>query len=152
MKRNWLNKLFALTLILTLTSCSSTGQTIKQSVVAPKTIRSPSSIPPGLVPYVPSFVASLESKGFIVGSTSDPRALELRFEHNDSVMNLSVSASLWRQGVPVLSASSTNSGWGTAIARGGALNSLAQKTLREFDSQLTELSPRLQIVPDENAK
>lgn len=97
---------------------------------------------------MPRFVALLESKGFAVGETSDPRALELRLEHNDSVMNLSVSASLWRQGVPVLSASATNSGWGTAIARGGALNSLAEKAAEQFDEQLSDLSSRTQVVPD----
>ena len=144
----WVRMLLLMTLVATIPACSSAGFSTKQTLTAPRTIKAPTYIPPGMVPYVPRFTALLEAKGFVVGKTDDPQALELRFEHNDSVMNLSVSASLWRQGVPVLSASATNSGWGTAIARGSALNSLVDKTAKQFEEQLTDISGRTQIVPD----
>ena len=101
-------------LLVGITACSSTGYSTKTNLVVPKTIRVATNIPPGFVAYVPRFVESLQARGFSVGNTNDPRALELRFEHSDSVMNLSVSAGLWNQGIPVLTASATNSGWGTA--------------------------------------
>lgn len=140
--------LLACGLAFGLVSCSSTGYATKSDLTAPRTIRAPTHIPPGLVAYVPRFVESLEARGFAVGRTTDPNALELRFEHNDSVMNLSVSAGLWRQGVPILTASATNSGWGTALARGRALNSLADTALKQFDTELTELGSRIKVVPD----
>lgn len=134
--------------LLTFVGCSSTGYSTKTNLVAPKTIRAPASIPPEIVPYVPRFVELLQAKGFAVGKTDDPKALDLVFEFNPNPFNLRVSAGLWRQGVPVLSASATNSGWGTALARGSAVNSLAESTVSVFDEELQKLVARTQIVPD----
>lgn len=135
-------------LLVCITACSTAGYSSKSNLIVPKTVRIAANIPPGLVAYVPRFVESLQARGFSVGNTNDPRALVLRFEHNDSVMNLSVSAGLWSQGVPVLTASATNSGWGTALARGSALNSLVGKTAKKFDVELADFVKHTQIVPD----
>jgi len=128
--------------------CSTAGYLTKSHLVVPKTIRAPATIPPELVPHVPRFVESLQARGFSVGKTDDRRALDLVFEFNGNPFNLRVSAGLWNQGVPVLTASATNSGWGTAIARGTAVSSLAGKAGNQFDSQLAVLASRTQIVPD----
>lgn len=128
--------------------CTSAGYLTKPPLVVPKTIRAPATIPPELVPHVPRFVESLQAQGFSVGKTDDRRALDLVFEFNGNPFNLRVSVGLWNQGVPVLTASATNSGWGTAIARGTAVNSLAGKAGNQFDVQLAVLVSRTQIVPD----
>jgi hypothetical protein len=128
--------------------CSSTSYSSKANIVAPKTIKSPPSIPPEIVPYVPRFVELLQSKGFSVGRTEDPRALELLFEFNANPFNMRVSAGLWREGLPILTASATNSGFGTVIARGGAVGALADSALVNFQIELDSLAARTQIVPD----
>jgi hypothetical protein len=97
--------LLLLFVLLGIAGCSSTGYSTKTNLVAPKTIRAPASIPPEIVPYVPRFVELLQAKGFSVGRTDDPKALDLVFEFNSNPFNLRVSAGLWRQGIPVLSAS-----------------------------------------------
>lgn len=74
--------------------------------------------------------------------------MDLVFEFNGNPFNLRVSAGLWREGVPILTASSTNSGWGTALARGSAVNSLADSAVSTFQSELTSLMARTEIVPD----
>jgi len=143
-------RIFFLLSLLTfgLIGCSSTGYSIKTSLVVPKTIRSPANISPELVPYVPRFIAILQQNGFAVGRTQDPRALDLVLEFNGNPFNLRVSASLWREGIPILSASATNPGWGTALARGSAVNSLADSAVSTFESELRNLMARTQIVPD----
>jgi hypothetical protein len=137
-----------LVLFFGLMGCSSTGYSTKTSLVAPKTIRSPVNIPPELAPYAPRFVAMLEENGFTVGRTEDRRALELMFDFNGNPFNLRVSVGLWREGVPILSASATNSGWGTALARGPAVSSLADSSAAKFEIELKNLISRTQIVPD----
>ena len=133
---------------LSLMGCSSTGYSSNTDLVAPKTIRSPARIPPELVPYVPRFVELLQQRGFAVGRTEDPRALELVLEFNGNPFNLRVSVGLWREGIPVLSASATNSGWGTALARGSAVNSLANSAASKFEAELKSLMTRTEIVPN----
>lgn len=147
LKRRRISFLLSL-LILSLIGCSSTGFSTKTSLVVPKTIRSPANIPPELVPYVPRFVAILQQNGFAVGRTQDPRALDFVLEFNGNPFNLRVSAGLWREGIPILSASAANSGWGVALARGSAVNSRADSAVSTFESELRNLMAYIQIVPD----
>ena len=130
------------------TGCSSTGYATKSALVVPKTIRAPTNIPPELVPYVPRFVELLQARGFAVGRTDDRKALDLVFEFNGNPFNLRVSVGLWNQGIPVLTGSATNSGWGTALARGNAVSSLVGSAAKQFDTELTAFAQRTQIVQD----
>lgn len=129
-------------------TCSSTGYSTKTSLIVPKTIRSPMNIPTELVPYVPRFVTILQQNGFEVGRTQNPKALDLVFEFNGNPFNLRVAVGLWQEGIPILSASATNPGWGTVIARGSAMNSLADLAISKFESELRNLAAHTQIVPD----
>lgn len=144
-----IGKAAALSVAVFVAGCSSTGYATKESLVVPRTIRAPTSIPAEVVPYVPRYVEALQAKGFVVGKTGDPRALDLVFEFNGNPFNLRVSAGLWRQGIPVLTGSATNSGWGTAMARGSAVNSLAEKSVAQFKTELDSLASRAKIVADE---
>lgn len=129
-------------------SCSSTGHTIDSKIVVPKTVRMATSIHPEIVAYVPEFVDALKAVGLDVGETANPDALELKFEFNPNPFNIRVAASLWQRGLPVLSASATNPGWGTALARGSSVDGRAEAALESFKEQLAELAPRMTIVPD----
>jgi hypothetical protein len=131
-----------------LSGCSSTGTVSKSSIVAPQTVQAPENVHPEVAPYVPNFVEALVAAGFDVGITTDPNALQLKIEFNPNVFNIRVAASLMQRGVPIVTASATNPGWGTALARGVAVNGRAEAALESFKEQLTELSPRLKIVPD----
>lgn len=133
---------------LALAACSTTGCSSKASLQVPRVIRSPSEIPPELVPHAARFVELLQAKGFAVGRTDDPRALDLVFEFNGNPFNLRVSVGLWREGLPVLSASATNSGWGTAIARGPAVSSLVDATVEQFRTELSKMLLTTKVLPD----
>lgn len=97
---------------------------------------------------LPELVGMLQSVGLSVGQTEDPEALELQLNYNPNPFNLRVSASLLHDGVPVLRASSTNTGWGTLLARGAAVNGRAQAMLNAFEDELEDLAPRITIRPD----
>ena len=135
-------------LVFNFTGCSSTGYSTQSDLVVPVTIRSPKEVHAELVQYLPTFVNLLQQKGFAVGETQDPRALGLVFEFNGNPFNLWVSASLWRDGVPILTAGATNSGWGTALARGSAVSSRVDSVLSKFESELASLMAHTKIVPD----
>jgi hypothetical protein len=134
---------------LLVAACSSTGFSTKANVEAPRVIRPPVNVHPEVAPYLPRFVELLQQKGFVVGNTDNQKALKLRLEFNPNPFNLRVSAALWQNGVPILTASATNSGWGTALARGAAVNSLADSTAATFESELASLSSRLTILPEQ---
>lgn len=138
----------AVFLIALVCGCTTTSYSTKSKVVAPVTIKSPKSIPPEIAPYVPMFVEVLESSGFKVGKTTDPSALELRFEFNGNPFNIRVAAGLWREGIPVLTASSTNPGWGTALARGAAVNGRAESAVSAFESEIKKMKNNFVIVTD----
>ena len=138
--------IFALAFIC---GCTTTSYSTKSKVIAPITIKSPKSIPPEIAPYVPMFVEILESNGFKVGKTEDPSALELKFEFNGNPFNIRVAAGLWREGVPILTASSTNPGWGTALARGAAVNGRAESAVSAFESEIKKMKSNFVIVTDE---
>ena len=140
--------ILAISLTLFLTACSTTGFSSNSNLIAPKTIKSPTSIPPEIAPYVPEFIDMLKAKGFAVGETNDPRSLVLYFEFNPNPFNLRVSAGLMQEGVPVLSASATNSGWGTALARGSAVNSLSESAVNTFKTELNKFMEHTKIVED----
>ena len=135
-------------LVFNFTGCSSTGYSTQTDLVVPVTIRSPQNIPAELVQYLPRFVDMLQKRGFAVGETEDPRALDLMFEFNGNPFNLRVSASLWREGVPILTAGATNSGWGTALARGSAVSSRVDSVVSTFEVELASLMTHTSIVPD----
>jgi len=78
--------------------------------------------------------------------SNDPHAMELRLDFNGNPFNLRVGAALWHDGVPILTASATNSGWGTALARGSAVKNLADAALTTFDHEFSQLRPHLRIV------
>jgi hypothetical protein len=139
-------KMLALFLAATISaSCSTTGLVTSGSLVVPRTISVAPDVHPEIAPYVPEFVDALKAQGFRVGETSDPDALLLRFEFNPNPFNLRVAASLVHRGVPVLTTSATNPGWGTALARGIAVNGRAEAAVENFRGELSKLMPHIQF-------
>lgn len=138
----------AVLLTLFLSSCSSTGFSTSSSLVVPRVVAPPTNVHPEVAPYVPEFVDALQAAGFKVGNTTDPDALSLRIDFNPNPFNIRVAASLIQHGIPVLSASATNPGWGTVLARGAAVNGRAASTLEEFRTELKKLIPRVTFKPD----
>ena len=138
-------KTVGLASIAFLVACSTTGFSTKSDVIAPRIVKAPSSVNPEVIPYLPRLVDALQKAGFIVGKTDNPNALELKLEFNPNPFNMRVSASLWQDGVPLLSASATNPGWGTAMARGAVVNSLADSVINKFQVEVASLSSRLTI-------
>jgi len=102
-------------------------------------------------PAVARFVEALQAHGFLVGKTDDPRALDLVFEFNRNPYDLRVSPALWSQGIPVLTGSATNPGWGTALARGSAVASLAYNASRKSEGELIGFVSHIPVVPDRSA-
>lgn len=108
----------------------------------------PTFIHPDLAPYLPRFVSAVEALGFQVAHTDDPTALQLRLDFNPNVMNMRVSAALWQSGVPIVTADAANSGWGTAIARGSALQNLVDTAATGFQTELRKMAGQLRILED----
>lgn len=129
-------------------SCSTTGFSTKSSLLVPRVVAPPTNVHPEVAPYVPAFVDALQSAGFAVGSTSDSDALSLKIEFNPNPFNIRVSASLEQHGVPVLSVSATNPGWGTVIARGVTVNGRAEAAVEDFRTELVGLMPRVKFKSD----
>lgn len=137
-------------IIFVISGCTTTSYSTKKNMTVPKIVKAPSNIPPEIVPYVPRFVEILESNGFEVGKTTDPNALELKLEFNGNPFNIRVSVGLWRDGVPLVTASSTNPGWGTALARGSAVNGRADSAASAFESEMSDVKSHFIIVPDKS--
>ena len=129
-------------------ACSSTGFVTRSDLSVPRTVRLQTTLDPEVAPYTPRFVAALESHGFRVGKSDNPHALELRLDFNGNVFNMRVAAGLWHDGVPILTASATNSGWGTALARGSAVGTLADSAATNFEKELQQLVPHLRVTED----
>ncbi len=132
-------------------ACSSTGHNVAPEITAPRTARHPASLDSRLAPHYHLFVSILQSNGFEVGQTDDPRALELKFvlDRNPSVLELFVS--LLQEGTPLLSARGSNSEGrtaGGAIAGSAHITILAQRAAANFERQLAALKPNLLIVED----
>jgi hypothetical protein len=137
-------------IIALLVGCSSTGYVTKSNLNVPRVVKVQSGTHPEVAPYLPEFVDVLRSVGFVVGKTDNPDALEFKLEFNPNPFNIRVSASLLQHGVPIVSASATNPGWGTALARGSAVNGRAEAALDSFKEQLAELSKRITIIPEKS--
>lgn len=131
-----------------LSGCSTVSHSTYEKVVAPITIRAPKTIPVEMTANVPQFVAALKSKGFLVGKTDNPKALDLVFEFSGSGVYISASVGLWRDGVPLLAVSSTNSGWGTLIAHSAAADGRIGVALDAFKKELSEFN--VEIMSNDN--
>ena len=126
-------------------ACSTTGFTTSRDLVVPRTVAAPTNIPAEIAPYVVKFADALESAGFKIGETDDPDALRLQMEFNPNPFNTRVSALLIHHQVPVLSASATNPGWGTAMFRGVAVEGRADAALENFRVELAKLMQRVKF-------
>jgi len=140
--------LLAALLVMAVNGCSSTGYSTTTALAVPRTIKAPVNVHPEIAPYVPRFVALLQSNGFLIVRSDDPRALELRMDFDPNIFTMRVTAALWKDGAPVVSGSATNSGWGTLLARGSAVNNLADSSWQEFALALHSFVTRVTILPD----
>jgi hypothetical protein len=140
-----------LTMSLSLAACSTTSFSIESHLTVPATVRAPVRVHRAVREYLPELVEMLQSVGFSVGRTNDPEALELQLNYNPNPFNLRVSASLLQDGVPVVRAASTNTGWGTIMFRGNAIDGRAEAMLSAFANELEDLVQRITIRPDVSA-
>ena len=142
-------KLFALVAAVTvvvLSACASTGYVSTFTISVPKTVTLSTALDPEVAPFAPRFIAILAQHGFVVGNSNDPHAMQLRLDFNGNPFNMRVGAALWHDGAPILTASATNSGWGTALARGSAVQNLADSCATTFERELSQLQPYLRII------
>jgi len=148
-----LSSKFALicSLIALIAACASTGYVITSDLTVPKTVTLANSLDTEVAPYAPRFISILVQHGFAVGTSNDPHAMELRLDFNGNPFNMRVGAALWHDGAPILTASATNSGWGTALARGTAVQNLADSCATKFERELSQLQPHLRIVDQPTA-
>ena len=131
-----------------LAACSSTGSVVTTDITVTNTVTLQSPIDPEVATYAPKFIAALQRQGFKVGATNNVHAMQLRLAFNGNLFDTRVAAELWHDGVPILTASATNSGWGTMIAHGAAVENLADSAVTIFEKKLSELRPHLRIVDE----
>ena len=87
--------------------------------------------------YLPKLVAVLRKHGFTVVATGQKAEYSAEFEMNAGVWNVQCTINLLQRGVPVISASNLNPGWGNWLARGASINVVADAAIREFDKKLS---------------
>jgi hypothetical protein len=87
--------------------------------------------------YLPKLVAVLRKHGFTVVGSGQKAEYSAELEMNAGVWNVQCTINLLQRGVPVVSASNLNPGWGNWIARGASINVVADSVIREFDKKLS---------------
>lgn len=136
-------------LYFSVNSCSTTKQTPAPHIVAPVTVRGSSSVPKELAPYLPLYVAALRRNGFSFGDTNDPRALELALTFEDLSSHIKLSATLNRNGTPILGVFIANNVEGRPQPLESEIDSLTNTLARNFEHQLSIMvAMRTTIVPD----
>jgi hypothetical protein len=133
---------------IVLTACTSTGSVVTTDITVTKTVTLQTPMDPEVAIYAPRFISALEKQGFKVGESKDPHAMQLRLDFNGNLFNTRVAAELWHDGAPILTASATNSGWGTAIAHGEAVENLANAAVAMFGQKLSQLRPHVRIIEE----
>jgi hypothetical protein len=133
-------------IVIGMSACSSTSQNIASDITVPKTVRHTASLDSRLAPHYHLFVSILQSNGFDVGQTADPRALELRLELDRNPSVLELDASLLQEGTALISARGATDG--VAIAGSAHISVLAQRAAGNFERQLVALRPNILIVAD----
>jgi hypothetical protein len=131
-----------------LAACSTTGSVVTTDISVANTVTLQSPIDPEVATYASKFIAALERQGFKVGETENAHAMQLRLAFNGDPFDTRVAAELWHDGVPILTASATNSGWGTMLAHGAAVENLADSAVTIFEKKLSELRPHLRVVDE----
>jgi hypothetical protein len=87
--------------------------------------------------YLPKLVAVLRKHDFTVVGSGQKAEYSAELEMNAGVWNVQCTINLLQRGVPVVSASNLNPGWGNWIARGASINVVADSVIREFDKKLS---------------
>jgi S1-C subfamily serine protease len=129
-------------------ACATTGHSVTTDVTAPRTVKPPSYVHPELALYLLRFMNSLETFGFRVAQTDDPRAMQLRLDFDPSPFHMRVTASLWQAGMPLVTVEALNAGWGTVIAHSSAVANLVESAATSFEAELRKVAPRLEITAD----
>ena len=133
-------------IVIGASACSSTGHNVESEIIAPKTVQHTTSLDSRIAPHYHLFVSILESNGFDVGQTDDPRAMQLKIElvRNPSV--LEVEASLWQEETALINVRGLSAAG--AVAGSAHLKILARRAAENFERQLVALGPNLVIVAD----
>jgi hypothetical protein len=87
--------------------------------------------------YLPKLVAVLRKHGFTVVGKGQPAEYSAELEMNAGVWNVQCTINLLQRGVPLISASNLNPGWGNWLARGASISVVADAAIREFDKKLS---------------
>ncbi|MEP7706440.1 hypothetical protein [Paraglaciecola sp. 25GB23A] len=91
--------------------------------------------------YLPEVSKILFKFGFTVTDDDDKADFELRFTV-DSGITMQADIALMKSNIPVVSAVSSNGGWGTMIANGVAAKGRVEAVLAEFEKALAKSTVR----------
>ena len=98
------------------------------------------------------FVSILQSNGFEVGQTDDPRTLEIKLGFDRNPVDLDVVASLWHDGTAMFNVRGTYGAYEVPFEimarRTAPIEVLARRAAEKFERQLIALRPSLTIVAD----
>jgi len=132
-----------------ITSCASTAKVSVDQLTAPRTI-SVSGATGEAASYVDELVKPLTSRGFVVGTTTDPSAIQVIIEFDPNVFHTEFVVKLRQKGKIIAETQASNSGWGTGIARSSALPALAQSASSALEEQLNKVN--VVLVSDSSAE
>lgn len=138
-------------LMCTFAGCStlSSGSNAAAEYSVPQVVAPPDAVPPELEPYEPRFEEMLVYRGFKVGATTDPHALQLKLEYDGDPANAKVAAYLIQDGKPVVTAASVPNAaaaWHWFSGKDDVVQRLADNAINQFDDQLDAYTKHIQIV------
>lgn len=141
--------LLSIFIVSLLAACTTTGNSVGGSVSAPITVKQPDFVHPEISAYARRIISPLIASGFRVGYTEDPDALKLEINFDPDPYATAISINLIKPGVGVIAHSeAVNHGWGTMMARSGAIKDLVESATDEFNQQL--ISIRFIIASDKH--
>lgn len=130
---------------------STVSSNVEGNLSVPQVVSSPEDVPEELQPYVPRFDEMLVFRGFKLGTTKDPQALQFHLEIGGLPTQATVTAYLTQSGRTILTASAIDKkavDWHTAdtATKHELIRRLADNAINQFDQQLGKFAKQVQIV------
>ena len=114
-------------------------------IEVPATVRQPDELDERVAPYYYQFVSAIEEKGFRVGPTDDPNALQLDFDFQKNRWSPELAVTLTHDRAELINVQGRfNSSGGVSENR--TYETLNRRALSHFQRELDTLSARLVIT------
>lgn len=113
--------------------------------IVSQTVNTPKDVPKELENYAPWFEQQLETRGFLVGNTNNPHAMQLQLLYSDTPQDLKITVHLLLNNAVVLRVISSNDSPQDHTDKQALVAHLIDNALKAFNNQLQDIAPRLMV-------